>query len=213
MINLEDQEELFRLIADYLEEDIECIAIGGTAMMFSGYKTATKDIDLVFGSNKDREIFISAIEKLGYKEMSLSGVYDKRRKKQKGRPLMFTRGDERFDLFVSDVFGFKVDLSKMNQRRDFLGKNELTIFILPKEYLILLKSVTDREKDLEDIESIMDIDKDVDWDLVIIEASLARKYNEWILLDLEEKMKELKKKYFIKKRFFDRLHEAEEKYH
>ena len=48
MINTQDQEELFRLIAEYLEKDISCTAIGGTAMMFSGYKNTTKDIDIIF---------------------------------------------------------------------------------------------------------------------------------------------------------------------
>ena len=52
MINTKDQEHLFKLIADYLDKDITCIAIGGTAMMFAGYKTATKDIDLVFASEQ-----------------------------------------------------------------------------------------------------------------------------------------------------------------
>ena len=32
MINTEDQEALFKLIADYLDADIEGIAIGGTAI-------------------------------------------------------------------------------------------------------------------------------------------------------------------------------------
>ena len=75
MINIQDQEELFRLIADYLEEDIECIAIGGTAMMMHGYKTTTKDIDLILKDNKSREIFIKAIEKLGYTQKSLKLLY------------------------------------------------------------------------------------------------------------------------------------------
>jgi len=52
MINTKDQEDLFRLITDYLQKDITCMAIGGTAMMFSGYKAATKDIDLALREKK-----------------------------------------------------------------------------------------------------------------------------------------------------------------
>jgi hypothetical protein len=48
MIGTKDQEELLRLISDYISCDLVCTAVGGTAMMFLGYKSATKDIDLVF---------------------------------------------------------------------------------------------------------------------------------------------------------------------
>ncbi len=52
MINTEDQEALFTLISTYLKKNVTCYAIGGTAMMFYGYKTTTKDIDLVFHNNQ-----------------------------------------------------------------------------------------------------------------------------------------------------------------
>ena len=68
MIGIKDQEELFKLISRYLEQSIECYAIGGTAMMFYGYKNATKDIDLIFKTKKEMRLFIEAIKKLGYKE-------------------------------------------------------------------------------------------------------------------------------------------------
>src|SRR3989338_9484049 len=104
MIETKDQEELFKLIANYLKRDIVCIAIGGTAMMFAGYKTATKDIDLVFKSEQDRQVFVKAIELLGYKERSLARIYDEKRRQHFHKPKIYTRGDERFDLFVKNVF-------------------------------------------------------------------------------------------------------------
>ena len=207
MINTEDQEQLFKLIADYLDDDLECIAIGGTAMMFSGYKNATKDIDLVFSSEKDRKVFVKAIESLGYRQKSLV-FYDEKRRKFKNRPKIYSRGDERFDLFVKNVFGFEIRFGKelIVQRHDFIGKKELIVQVLPKEYLLLLKAITGREKDYEDIEAVMKIEKDMDWELIVEEAVRQRKNNSWILIDLEETMQKLKKKYFIKKKYFDRLY-------
>src|SRR3989339_258248 len=208
MINTEDQEALFKLISEYLEKDVECTAIGDTAMMFLGYKTATKDIDMVFQNEKDRGIFIKAIEKIGYKERSIRGVYDKKREQHKGKPKMFSRGEERFDLFVKNVFG--VETTKdMTQRNDFIGKKTLIIKILPKEDLILLKAVTNREKDMEDIEAIVEKEKSIDWNRIVDYAASQRNNSPWILHDLEEKMQLLKKKLFIKKEFFDKIYEAE----
>ena len=211
MINTRDQEELFKLIADYLEEDIECVAIGGTAMMFQGNKTTTKDIDLVFKNDKERAIFIEAIEKLGYTQKSLKFIYDEKRLKNKNKPLLYSRGDERFDLFAKDVFGFEIETEKFVQRNDFIGKKELIIFTLSKEYLILLKAITSREKDYEDIENIVKIEKNIDWNSIIDAAIQKRKQITWILHDLEETMQKLKKITFIKKEHFDKIYAAEEK--
>jgi hypothetical protein len=212
MINVQDQEELFRLIADYLEEDLECVAIGGTAMMFYAYKAATKDIDLVFRNSKDRAAFIKAIETLGYSQKSLKLLYDQKRMKSKNKPLIYSRGDERFDLFSEDVFGFEIEFENFVQRHDYIGKKELRVFTAPKEQLILLKAVTNREKDYEDIETIVMTEKNIDWNLIVELAIQKRNQISWILIDLEEKMRALKKVAFIKKEFFERLYHAEEQY-
>jgi len=206
MIDAKEQEELFQLISDVLEEDLSCIAIGGTAMMFSGYKTATKDIDLVFKNAKDRDIFVKAIYDLGYRQKTLKGIYDEKRIEHPGKPTMFTRGDERFDLFVVDIFGFKLDFSDKNivQKQVFSGRKKLTLVVLPKEYLILLKSVTSRPKDFEDIVVIINLEKEVDWNLIIDEAFRQEKNNSWIILDLEETMLKLKK--FIPQKIVDRVY-------
>jgi len=213
MINTKDQEDLFKLIAQYLEKDLTCIAIGGTAMMFSGYKTATKDIDLVFRSESDRKSFIKAIEQLGYKEKALANVYDEKRKQHRHKPKLYTRGDERFDLFVKSVFGFELefDLNKITQRQDFLGKKEFNIYILSKEELILLKAITNRERDYEDIETILKIEKNVDWEYIVSEAIKQKENNSWILIDLEETLHKIKEITFIPSRYFEKIHQAEEK--
>ena len=48
MINLEQQNELFKVLGEKLKKRIECYVIGGSAMMYHGMKPSTKDIDLVF---------------------------------------------------------------------------------------------------------------------------------------------------------------------
>ena len=180
-------------------------------MMFHGYKATTKDIDLVFKSAKDRNVFIKAVEKLGYSQRSLKQVYEGERLKSENKPLLYSRGEERFDLFVTDVFGFEIDFEKFVQRHDYIGEKELTIFTAPKELLIILKSITNREKDYEDIETIVKLGKNVDWKAILDIAISKRKQMPWILIDLEEKMNLLKKTVLIKKENFDRIYEAQSK--
>ena len=209
MINIKDQEDLFKLIADYLEEDIECAAIGGTAMMFEGYKATTKDIDIVFKSSKERDIFIKAIEELGYSKKSLKLIYDEERIKDKNKPLIYSRGEERFDLFIKNVFGIEVDFGRFSKRHDYIGKKELIILTLPKEDIILFKSVTNREKDFEDIETIVKLEPNINWDLIVDLALKQKGNNPWILIDLEEKLLKLKKIAIIKERVFEKIYKAQ----
>jgi hypothetical protein len=207
MIDVKDQEDLFSLISKYLTKDVSCYAIGGTAMMFYGYKTTTKDIDLVFTKKDERDIFIDAITELGYKETSLKGIYDEKRRADPTRPLLFSRGDERFDIFLKSVFGFTLDENlPVTQRHDY--PQRLTINLLPKEHLILLKSITGRPKDFEDITSIIRVEKIIDWD-ALIDAAIGQTGNSWLLLDLEETLQKLKSVTPIPARHFKRLYKAQ----
>jgi hypothetical protein len=209
MINTKDQEDLLKLISNYLKSDLNCVAIGGTAMIFLGYKNATKDIDLVFKTKEDRDNFIKAIKELGYKEQTLINVYDQKRKEHKSKPRLFTRGDERFDLFVKDVFGYELNFNFFVEKIDFLGKKELIVYILSKEELILLKAITGRDRDYEDIETILVTEKLVDWDWIIDTAIKQKSKNSWILIDLEETLQRLKKITFIPSKYFNKIVQAQ----
>lgn len=213
MINLEDQESLLKLISNYLKKDIVCWAFGGTAMMFYGYKDSTKDIDLVFESIEDREVFIEALERLGYTKRSLLNIYSEEKSKHKNAPVMYSRGEERFDLFVKKIF--KIELSLEIKKRffakhDFTEKKSLVIYIVSKEDIILLKAITEREKDFEDILKICTTDKNINWDIITDEAvSQYEKGNEFVLLDLEQTILKLKKYIFIKQAYLDKLYKKQ----
>jgi hypothetical protein len=211
MIQQEDQESLFRLISSYVKKDVVCYAFGGTAMMYYGYKTATKDIDLLFADEDDNNTFIEAINVLGYKRMSMVSVYVEALTKEKRKPEMFTRGDERFDLFVKYVFQtiFRDEMRKrFFARHDYtMSKNTLSVFVLSKEDIIFLKSITQREKDFDDILTIVQKDNNINWDLIINEARWQSRHGDgWAIMDLEQTMQRLKNIIFLKKEYFDRLY-------
>lgn len=208
MITQKDQNDLFMLIAKKLDKDIECIAFGGTAMMFYGYKNVTKDIDLVFNSIEDRKVFISAIEKLGYKEKNkLLSIYSKDKRIDTTAPVMFQLSDERFDLFAETIFRFKISetiFQRVEQFQDFQDKNRLRLNIISSEDLVLLKSLTDRENDFEDIKKIISLADHFDWNLVVDEAK--KQPDGWILLDLEKTLLKLKDEFDIPESVFKKLY-------
>src|SRR3989338_923838 len=104
MITHQDQMDIFSLVSKNINRSIECYAFGGNAMMFYGYKDETKDIDLLLENPEERDEFINAITKIGFQKYSPFGVYIPEKLRDKNTPLIYKRGDSRFDIFVGKIF-------------------------------------------------------------------------------------------------------------
>jgi mannose-6-phosphate isomerase class I len=171
MISIEQQQKLLLNVSNRLKKKINVYVIGGTAMMFLGFKDATLDIDIVFKNEVDREIFKEAIKSLGYLEMNNVIVYGAK----KNQPQMFTLADERFDLFVYNVIDFVFSENMENRAEQIhqYGEN-LILKIADPHDIILMKCATDRLKDKDDARKIIDSTK-IDWQILINEAKNQRK--------------------------------------
>ena len=202
--------DIFKLISKQITQDIECYAFGGTAMMFYGYKDETKDIDLLFEEETGRDEFVKTIKNLGFDETTLVNIYIHEKLRDKNIPLMFKRDDGRFDIFLKKIFKtvisprMKEDLYAIH---DFKDKHNLRVKVLRKEFLVLLKAVTERGRDFEDILSIVKREKKFDWQYLIDEVIWQNEHGDsWILLDIEKMMKELKQYVFIEQKYFKQLY-------
>ena len=211
MLRYNDQDNLFKLIGNSISEDIECYAFGGTAMMYYGFKDETKDVDILFEEEKQREQFISALRKLGFEQTTAFKVYSLEKSQDKSVPLMYKRDDYRFDLFLKKIFKtmlsptMKEDLYAVH---DYKGKYNFRIKVLKEEFIVLLKSVTNREKDFEDILNIVQKDTKFNWEFLMKEVLWqAKQDNDWIVLDIEETLQELRKYVFIEEKYFEMLYE------
>ena len=209
MITQKDQSNLFQLIADRIKADVTCYAFGGTAMMFYGYKDETKDIDLLFESDGERKEFIRAIESLGFAGSSPFKIYIPEKLRDKHRPLMYTMGDSRFDLFVKCIFktllspNIKEDKYAMHE---FKAKHTLIVNVLRTEHIVLLKSVTERDRDFEDIITIAKKTKDFDWQYLVDETLWQYSHGDgWVLPDVWKMLKELQKYVFVEEKYVKML--------
>ncbi|MBI2137451.1 hypothetical protein HYU12_02945 [Candidatus Woesearchaeota archaeon] len=213
MINYDDRIELLKLIGNTIEKDTACWAFGGNAMMFYGYKDETKDIDLLFEEEKERAEFIRAIEKLGFAETSTFKIYVPEKLRDKHKPLMYCRHDIRFDLFVRKVFKTLIS-PRMKENiyalHEFRGEHNLQVNVLRKEHIILLKAVTERQNDFDDIRTIVEKEKKLDWQYIIDEAIWQHKHGDsWILFDVEKMLKELRQYTFIESKYMKQLHKKQ----
>ena len=152
------------------------------------------------------------IKLLGYEESSPFKIYIEEKLREKHRPLMFKRQDDngRFDLFVKKIF--RTLLSPRMQEdvyaeHEFNEKNKLKVKVLRKEQLVILKSVTDRQNDFDDIKTIIKQDKHFDWQYLIDEVFWQHRHGDtWVLLDVEEMLKELKKYVLVPEKFVRQLY-------
>ena len=166
MILIEAQQKLLLAVSRRLKRQITAYAIGGTAMMFLGFKDSTLDIDLVFENENDRKDFIDAITEIGYKKMDSVNVYGEKM----NHPEMFTLGDERFDLFVGHVIDFFFSQPMMERAENIHQFGDTLILKIADPHdLILMKCATDRQKDINDAQNIINSTK-IDWSILINEA-------------------------------------------
>jgi len=212
MISHKGQLDLFSLIAKEIKQDIVVYVFGGNAMMFYGYKDETKDIDILFEHLEEREEFIRVIKLIGFQETSPIKIYLPEKLRDPHRPLMYLKEDIRFNLFVKKIFKtlispkMKEDLFAVHE---FKGNNTLTLRVLRKEHLVILKTVTERDRDFEDIVTIFRKDKNFDWQYLVDEVIWQYQHGDsWVLLDTEEMLKELKKYIFVNEIYLKQLYDA-----
>lgn len=169
MINITEQNELFNLLGAKLDKKVECLAIGGSAMMFYGAKTETKDIDLVFLDKKSFNLVKKALYEIGFNEKKnirpIFAHYDL----AKDKPIMMEGKDTRFDLFLNEVIGFKISSSIVGRVKEVHEFGNLIVKTISPEDIVLLKCATERAKDRDDAVSL--IGKfNIDWDIIIKES-------------------------------------------
>ncbi|MFT4313388.1 MAG: DUF6036 family nucleotidyltransferase [Candidatus Woesearchaeota archaeon] len=120
---------------------------------------------------------------------------------------MYKLKDERFDLFAQKIFRFHISpkyKERITQIQEFKDTFSLKIYVISHEDLVLLKSLTDRENDFEDILTILENTNDFDWKYVIETAK--KQEDNWVVLDLEQTLQKLKIHVEIPREYFDLLY-------
>jgi hypothetical protein len=163
--------------ADYIQREMQRLAprltrrtdlylIGGGAMSFLGIKDATKDVDAVVGAEASFRDLVEALRAEGYASVSHRAPRGDPRE-----PAAVLENRERFrwDLFVGRVCG-GLRFSKAMRARStrFLLADRLEVRLAAPEDILLLKSVTSRQRDRDDMRVLHA--HGVDYSVVVEEA-------------------------------------------
>lgn len=160
-------ENELRKIATALTHKTTIFVAGGAAMAFYGLKEATKDIDVVVHTRDDAKSIVLALRKLGYTDPRHRIAVNYRR--MKASAILENHDGFRWDIFEGVIAG-KLSLSMGMTRRSqkLFDNGNLQASLLRKEDIFLLKSVTERDLDVEDMG--ISAESGVDWDVIAKEC-------------------------------------------
>jgi hypothetical protein len=179
-----------------LERKTTVFVAGGAAMALMDLKEATKDIDVVLKTRKEVDSLLSGLHRLGYKDPRRFVMVSPARM---GARAIRQNGDGfRWDIFekvVANSLHFSPGM--VERGRDWeVGRGKLVVRLLSKEDIFLLKSVTDREGDLEDMRVIAE--SSVRWDRIVRECRWQAVHSKRIWENaLCERLRDLRRKYGI----------------
>jgi len=166
--------ELLKEIGNKLGEEVIIFMIGGGNMSLKKIKPITRDIDLVLLTKKEYETLKKVLVGLGYDCREESFVEDFYR-----TPIIvFFKDDVRIDVFIKDV-GNQIELTKEMQERskEYDKFGNLTVKLVSNEDIFLFKSITDREKDVDDCMTL--VNEDLNWEKIKGELHRQEKRALW----------------------------------
>ncbi len=166
--------KLFEEIGKNLQKQTRAFIIGGENMRIKGLKPRTKDVDVVLENTDDYNSIMDALTKLGYTPKG-NIEYSKEDLRLYPGIIMEHVNRSRIDLYTKKILRTLSLSSKMISRADLADFGNLRLGILKNEDVFLLKSVTSREGDVQDMAALVNMtyagsgqfrQTDFNWDIV-----------------------------------------------
>lgn len=155
--------DLFKEIDNVMYKKTSIYIIGGAVLLKRGLKTATKDIDIIVNTKAEflevqdalqKTSFVSKIPGKEYSHMNLSQI--------------FQREEYRIDMFEKEVCGkFSLTEGMISRAQKILDTDHLKVSLCSNEDILMFKTMTERDGDIMDCESIALAG--VDWKIILKE--------------------------------------------
>lgn len=143
----------FQIIGKKLPKPIKVYMIGGGAMGLKGEKDATKDLDIILTNQGDVALFVKTLKAMEYYETpSITREYDK----LWVEAILRDKEYFQFDIFLRRVCNALELSNAMVDRAEKYGRfGNIQLYLLTTEDVFLFKSVTERDRDMEDMLTLL----------------------------------------------------------
>ncbi len=130
---------------------VDFYMIGGGAMSIKGLKAATKDVDGVVKDSDQFKQLKDILTDSGYIKVEAKGAYDKMRT----RLVLQNNEGFRFDLFMRKIAnGLLLSSGMMSRAELFFSSGKLNVYVMAAEDIFIMKSITSRVRDREDMKEL-----------------------------------------------------------
>ncbi len=196
----------FQKLSSALSKEVEFYITGGFVMALLELKAGTKDIDVVTTNKQESHTLTNALRRLDYcplRAETLKGAYRS----------MSAECWQNADKFQWDIFTQRIadkltlSLEMINRAHEYIHKGKLRAYVLSKEDVFLLKGVTDRDRDLDDMSLLAQ--SGIKYDVVFGECEKQTEATERLWEPaLLERIEDLEAQYNVKIPFKNKLIES-----
>jgi len=163
---VEKTTETLKKLGDKLDSTVNVYLFGGANLLLRGLKMATKDFDVVVERERDFLKLKDTLLTLGFEPLARTQmmVSDK---KLNPSGIYVSKDLPRFDLFTKVICNALFLTEEMKARAKAMAFGKLVLHLLSLEDIFLLKSITEREGDLEDMATILKRGGGLEWGKIL----------------------------------------------
>jgi len=190
-------------VGNALAIPVNLYLLGGAAMIRYGVKTATKDIDVLLSTQKEVEGLVLALEISDYKQKQTSKLTSEYRMMSATR--IFENADGfRWDIFYEYVCKkLRLSSGMIKRAKILLEIGQLKVWIISREDIFLLKSVTQRDDDEDDL--LLLARSGLDWEVIFTECIDQSRHDMICEIDLHDKLDKLKTSFGLETPIAERI--------
>ncbi len=190
-------------VGNALTVPINLYLIGGAAMIKYGLKAATKDIDVLFSTQREAVELVNALMKVEYHQIQ-SGRLAPEYKMMSATRIVENHDGFRWDIFHEYVCKkLRLSPGMIKRAKPFVKTGLLNVRIISKEDIFLLKSVTERDDDEDDL--LLLARSGLDWEAILNECISQSRCDMMCEIDLYDKLDKLRTSYGLETSISDRI--------
>ncbi|RLE96833.1 MAG: hypothetical protein DRJ96_05445 [Thermoprotei archaeon] len=139
-------EEYFREVGRALAEEVYAYVFGGFNLLVEELKPSTKDVDLLVLTEEELRSLMHALEEAGFTPLAEA---------EPRRATVYEKGSLRVDLFLGEVGSVVITRDMVRRAARGVAYGKLHLRMMALEDVVFLKSVSGRERDVEDVSRIV----------------------------------------------------------